>query len=96
LFEISNEILSLIAAVAGTAGASVTGSLVQMRETTKAQAHLEHGKPASSSVASPAPGHFGCQPAGCDRIWLPQRLGQTKISQKEPGIRRMSVKLSRG
>ena len=70
---------------AGSARSSVTGRRGQMREPTKAEVRLEHGKPASSSVASRAPGHFGCQRAGCDRISLPQRLGE--MQDHTQGIR---------
>src|SRR6516162_11404213 len=56
-----------------------------MRETTEIEVRLEHGKPASCSGASRAPGHFGCLRAGWDRISLWPRLGETQNQPQGTG-----------
>jgi hypothetical protein len=46
-------------------------------------------RPCDFQCCKPRPGHFGCQRAGCDRISLPQRLGETQNPLRWPGIRGM-------
>src|SRR5436305_4825 len=57
-----------------------------MRQTTKAEMRLEHGKAAASSPKSRATGRFGCPMGGYDRILLRGAPPRRNMAPDSPGI----------
>jgi hypothetical protein len=68
----------------------MTGRSGQMRQTTTAEARLDHGKAAGSGVTRPNVSPFGCPRVGCDRISL-RRLDEANNCAQRSRIRGMSA-----
>ena len=81
---------------ARTASAGMTGRSGQMRQTTTAEARLDHGKAAGSGVTRPNVSPFGCPRVGCDRISLRRASMRQTIapSGRESGECRLRNTLS--